>query len=343
MTSQSIEIGEIRVHLVEPATKELFARLQRLADSCVAVLVHGETGVGKEVAARALHHFSRRRRMPLVAVNCAAIPEDLAEAELFGHERGAFTGATESRPGLLESANHGTLFLDEVGELPLNTQSRLLRALDSGLVRRVGSMVERRIDARIVSATNRDLHAEVRAKRFREDLYYRLAATTVRVAPLRERVGDISLIAAEFLAVECARNGRLPLGISPETMRALVNHPWPGNVRELKNAMQVAAATAGADAGAIVPDDLPPAIHPRFSTTAIATIAVDQAAPPVFRPIAEEVGEFVRRRMMQALDACGGNQTRAAHILQMPRRTFVLRMKKYAIEPMPPDAMSDAH
>jgi two-component system, NtrC family, nitrogen regulation response regulator NtrX len=220
------------------ATRELRQTLSRVAPTEATVLLLGENGTGKELAARAIHTGSARAKKPLVVVNCAAIPESLFESELFGHVRGAFTGATEARRGKFQQADGGTLFLDEIGETPRHLQSKLLRALESGDVETIGGRGPERVDVRLIAATNRDLQAESAAGTFRPDLYYRLAVLPVRLPPLRERAADVPALAAHFLDAACRRNRVRPKRLDPDAIEGLARHRWPGNVRELRNAME---------------------------------------------------------------------------------------------------------
>ena len=232
-----------------PGMQEVFSLIQRLAPHAKVVLVSGETGTGKELAARAFHQAGPRRTKPFVTINCSAVVDTLFETELFGHVRGAFTGAVESKPGLFEAAQGGTLFLDEIGELPLSVQAKLLRALENGEVQRVGSLQPRKVDVAVVAATNRDLRAEVAAGRFRGDLFYRLNVVEVALPPLRERREDIPYLTAALMR-ECAQRMRKPLqGLTPGAERLLLSARWDGNVRELKNV--VARACMLAD-GAVI-------------------------------------------------------------------------------------------
>ncbi len=240
----TLDLGDRAVVMADPSMVSLFSLIGRLAAASLTVLISGETGVGKENAAYAVHHGSPRRAGPFVAVNCAAIPDTLVEGELFGHAKGAFSGAHAAKPGLFERAAGGTLFLDEVGELSLAAQAKLLRAIEGGRFLRLGETIEREADVRIVAATNRDLAADVRAHRFREDLFYRLGSAVVLIPPLRERAADIPVLARTFLAAARARVGKGTLPIGPSAMLALSRYSWPGNVRELKNAMDYVAASA---------------------------------------------------------------------------------------------------
>jgi DNA-binding NtrC family response regulator len=220
------------------ATRALRQTLARVAPSEAPVLLLGENGTGKELAARAIHAGSARARKPLIVVNCAAIPETLFESELFGHVRGAFTGATEAHRGKFQQADGGTLFLDEIGETPQRLQPKLLRALESGDVETVGGKGPERVDVRLIAATNRDLQAEISSGRFRSDLYYRIAVVPVRLPPLRERIDDVPMLAKHFLDAACRRNQAKPKQLDPNALSVLARHRWPGNIRELKNAME---------------------------------------------------------------------------------------------------------
>lgn len=221
-----------------PVMRQLFGQIQRVAPTDTTVLVGGESGTGKELVAKALHAASHRASRPMVSVNCAAIPETLIESELFGHEKGAFTGAVSARNGLLEEADSGTLFLDEIGELPLEAQARLLRVLQEGEIRRVGSTRPQQVDVRLIAATHRDLRTMADEGTFREDLYYRLHVVELRVPPLRERGEDIVLLAQAILEKVVGRVGRTGMWLAPETLDAIRQHPWRGNVRELENAVE---------------------------------------------------------------------------------------------------------
>ncbi len=220
------------------AMKEVYNKIHRVAPTNATVLVLGETGTGKELVARAMHQESPRAAQPLVSVNCAAIPDTLIEAELFGHEKGAFTGAASNREGLVAAADGGTLFLDEIGELPLEAQARLLRVLQEGEVRPIGAVESRKVDVRLVAATHRDLAKLAREGRFREDLYYRVNVVQLKLPPLRERGKDILALAETFVKRYCAELGKPPLGLSPEAVQAITTYTWPGNIRELENAIQ---------------------------------------------------------------------------------------------------------
>ena len=234
-----------------PAMQELFRRIRKVAQTTSSVLIQGESGTGKELVARALHEASSRRAANLISVNCAAIPENLIELELFGHEKGAFTGATNARTGLIEAADNGTLFLDEIGELPLEAQARLLRVLQEHEIRKVGSVQSQRVDVRLVAATHRDLKQFVREGRFREDLFYRINVMPLQIPPLRERGNDILELAERILVNTCNRLGRSPMQYSADAIQAITTYTWPGNVRELENAVERAAILSETDEVAI--------------------------------------------------------------------------------------------
>jgi len=341
---RQIELGTHRILVCEPAMLRVYALVERIAPSDLPILVLGETGVGKESVVAAIHHQSPRTKGPLVAVNCAALPETLAESTLFGHERGAFSGAVAAQPGKFEAADGGTLFLDEVGELSLPIQAKLLRALDGKSITRLGGSTERTVDVRVVAATNRDLRAEISAGRFREDLYYRLSGALVRVPPLRERPREVPVLARELLAQACGRLHRPVPELGVGALEALARHAWPGNVRELRNAMDFAAAALDGEELEtwhlpVEIADLPP--EPELPASAAHTPApsAGHSAPSRFRPIAEELRELERRRMIQALTVAGGVQTRAAELLRMPRRTFVTRMREYDLHVLFPRSL----
>ncbi len=315
--TRAVVAGDREILVAEPAMQRIFELLRRLAASEATVLVVGETGVGKEHAAHAVHAWSARAAAPFVAVNCAALADGVIDSELFGHVRGAFTGAAADRVGYFEAASGGTLFLDEVGELSPAGQAKLLRALEARAVTRVGETRERAVDVRVVAATNRDLEREVAAGSFREDLYYRLATAVVEVPPLRERRREIPALARAF-----APDGP---GLSESALRALVAHRWPGNVRELKAAITYAVAMAAG--GPIEAWHLPDGVRDPQ-----ADVAAEPEPPPTgFRPLAEEIAALEKRRMQEALAAAGGVRTRAAALLGVPRRTFTLKMRAYGL------------
>ena len=342
--AETITAGGQRILVADPAMARLYELARRLARSSIPISIFGETGTGKELAAAAIHAFSARAAGPFVSVNCAAIPESLAESELFGHARGAFSGAVAARAGTLEAASGGTLFLDEIGELSPAIQAKLLRALESGEVVRLGEAAPRSVDLRLVAATHRDLAREVDAGRFRRALFFRLGAARLELPPLRERPRDLALLAATLLDDACQRLGRTPLALSPGAAVALFRHAWPGNIRELRHAIEYAAAAAHDSTRELELWHLPAGLaadarrtrDDRFELEPPARAAPGDAAPadPTgFRPIADEVRELERARMIAALRATGGIQNRAAQLIEMALRTFVTKVKRYAISP----------
>ncbi len=327
-------IGDRRVIVADPSMIRLYDLIRKLAASDLPVLVLGETGAGKEHAAAAVHGFSPRAAKPFVSINCAALPESLVESELFGFERGAFSGAITGKMGLFERANGGTVFLDEVGELSSAVQSKLLRALETRHITRLGDTRERAIDLRVVAATNRDLEAEVTAGRFRRDLLYRLSAAIVELPPLRMRPREIGILARRFFADARAKLDRDAASISDAALLKLAGYAWPGNVRELKNAMEYAAATMSGSSVTVA--DLPARVAGRGdepSAPLSTPPPAEETAPKTsFRPIAEEIRELERGRMIEALEAAGYVRTRAADLIGMPLRTFVFKCRQYGIE-----------
>ena len=304
-----------------PGMLRIFKLVETLAESDATVLLTGESGTGKELLARALHLHSPRRAGAFVAVNCAALPGELLESELFGHVRGAFTGALRDRTGRFELATHGTLFLDEVGDLPLALQGKLLRVLQERTFERVGDSHTRQADVRILAACNQDLRSAVRAGTFREDLYYRLRVVPIEVPPLRARREDIEPLARHLLAHAARRHGR-EVRLSPEALRALLAYDWPGNVRELANALEFATAVCGGQT--ILPTDLPPEVHE--PPPAAATFALAEPTPGAAGPHAAE-----RARLLAALEACHWQRHLAAHRLGMSRTTLWRKMRELAL------------
>mgnify|MGYP000930387237 CR=1 FL=1 len=304
-----------------PAMSELRHKLARLAASDATVLVRGESGVGKELACRELHFQSSRRNGPFVCLNCAAIPETLLESELFGHEKGAFTGATGQKIGKFELSDGGTLFLDEVGELPLSLQARFLRVLEGHPFERVGGNTSIRPNTRIVAATNRDLETAVEAGQFRQDLFYRLQVLEVRVPPLREHVEDVPELAGHFLTRACQRLGRPPLCLSPEALRALAEYSWPGNVRELRSVMERAAILS--DRRELRPDDL------QLGSMLAQAAAAEGRVPPPYEAILLE--EVERRHILQTLRATNWVKREAARVLGINRSTLDRKLERYGL------------
>jgi len=319
--------GRDLLRVADPTPEGVPGLVRELAASDVNVLLLGETGVGKEVLAQTLHTLSRRAG-ELVRINCAALAEPLLESELFGHEKGAFTGAVAARPGLLEAARGGTVFLDEIGEMPLGLQAKMLRAVEQREIVRLGSTRPIPIDVRFVAATNRDLPAEVTAGRFRRDLYFRLDGVTLAIPPLRERKDQIGTLALAFLAAVAVRSGKPAVKLGADVLAALERHGWPGNVRELKAVLERAVLLArGAD---------PQVRHLAFGGQAEAP-----AAAPAPRALATAPGDEPdhltgaeredRARVVRALDDCAGNQTRAAKQLGIARTTLVNKVRLYRI------------
>jgi len=318
----------------------------RIAGSDATVLLAGESGSGKEVVARAIHAQSRRARGPFVAVNCAAIPEALLESELFGHVKGAFTGATQTRPGRFAAAEGGTLLLDEIGELPLAMQVKLLRVLQERTYTPIGDGEARQADARVLAATHRDLEAMVAAGTFREDLYYRLNVLPVVVPPLRERGHDVLLLARNFLARAAAAEGRRPMDLDPDVELCLVRYAWPGNVRELEHAITRATVLARGDVLSLA--DLPPKVRAAYSGAPAAPRAagappapsetIPEEPGPKGPPVLPEAGMNLRSELerlergfiAQALERTGGNRNRAAALLGLNRTTLVEKLKRLA-------------
>ena len=308
-----------------PVMIELYKEIARVAPTRSTVLVVGESGTGKELVARSIHKHGPRAAHAFVPVNCGAFTETLLESELFGYVRGAFTGANSDRKGLWEEAEGGTLFLDEVGETSPAVQVRLLRALQEGEIRRVGSTRPVNVDARIVAATNRDLEKEVKAGRFREDLFYRLSVVTLRVPALRERRGDIPLLAERFLRASSASAGRGRLRLSEGALNRLVAYDWPGNVRELESAVEYAALHArGAEAAE---EDLPP----RLQTAEVRQAASRSPLAALYEDL-PTLDELERRYLLHVLEATGGNRTRTAEILRIDRRTLYRMAERFQIK-----------
>jgi len=316
----SLTIGAQRVIVADPAVIRLYALVDRLAPVGIPVLIVGETGCGKELVAHALHLRSHRASRQLISLNCASLHEMLVESELFGHEKGAFSGAIASRPGLIEAASGSTLLLDEVGELTLANQAKLLRVLESHRVTRVGDVRERAVDVRIVAATNRDLEADVAVGRFRRDLYFRLSGATLYLPPLRQRAHELQLLAAAFLEDACRLTARRLMRICDDAMAVLLAHPWPGNIRELKHLMQYIAATVPADE--LHAEHVRERLGRPRAPLVPRTEQIAPATPRGFRALADEVRELEITRIREALAATAGNQTRAAGLLAMPVRTF---------------------
>jgi two-component system response regulator HydG len=300
------------------AMKKMYDLVSRVAETETTALITGESGTGKELVAKALHVRSTRKDGPFVAINCAAMPENLLESELFGHVKGAFTDARNSRPGLFQKASKGTIFLDEIGEMPAGMQAKLLRALQERTVRPVGGDIEIPFDARIIAATNRDLETEVEEKRFREDLFYRINVVRIHVPPLRARGSDILLLAQHFLQRIQSNGVQRVVGIKSSAADKLLSYPWPGNVRELQNCIERAVALAQFDHIGV--DDLPERIR-EFKTS---RITIESNDPSELLPM-EEVE---RRYILRVLEAVGGNKTLAAQVLGFDRRTLYRKLER---------------
>ncbi len=345
----------------DTSLRAVFAQVEKVAPTESTVLVTGETGTGKEMIVRALHARSQRCKGPFVPVNCGAIPHDLIESELFGHERGAFTGALHARPGRFEVADRGTLFLDEVGEMELSLQVKLLRALQERVIERVGGTQPRKVNVRVIAATNRNLEEEVARKTFREDLYYRLSVIPIHLPPLRRRGSDILELARYFLGIYCSQNGREPLLLSDGAARMLLEYPWPGNVRELENFMnRLSILTEGP---MVEPGDLPEKIHRALQSGQAgdaARVQQDQAGRAAegavaggFGPVPSEtsgaqgfvwpgiedlarlgmtlkdfLGCMEHNLLLEALERSQGSHQQAADCLGIKRTTLIEKLKR---------------
>ncbi len=304
-----------------PVMKRLYALLARVADSDASLLICGETGTGKELIARAVHRRSRFANAKFLAVNCAAMPAQLLESEFFGHVRGAFTDASSAHAGIFEQANGGTVFLDEIGELPLELQPKLLRSLQERSVRRLGGTSEIPFDVRVICATNRDLETEVEEGRFREDLLYRINVIQVDAPPLRVRDNDILLLAQRFIDAFAERTQRPVEGLASSAAKRLLSYDWPGNVRELQNCMERAVALA--EHNKVVLADLPE----RIRTHHPSKLLVTDDGPADFVPI----HEIEKRYILQVLEAYGGNKRQAAITLGLDRKTLWRKLKQYGV------------
>ncbi len=299
---------------------EVFSLIRKVAPTDVPVLILGESGTGKELTAKAIHERSHRSEKPFVVINCAAIPETLLEAELFGYERGAFTSAYTSRKGRVEQAHGGTLFLDEIGELPPALQAKLLRFLEDGTVERIGSRKPRKVDVRIIAATNRDLEREVAEGRFREDLYYRLNVFTIHLPPLRERGEDKILLAKYFLKKLCGEDGHGPKRLEEDALRAIMGHSWPGNVREMINRIRRALVVSEREEISARDLDLTPSVStPSPANPANASV------------LAQARASIEREKLLEAIKATGGNLSKAARLLGISRPTLYKLKRKYKL------------
>ena len=311
-------VGESR------AIEDVLNTIRLIGPRRCTVLITGETGTGKEMAARALHMASPRAPLPMVAVNCSALPDNLLEAELFGHVKGAFTGATNHRIGRFEQAHKSTIFLDEIGEMPIELQTKLLRVLQEREIQRLGSSESIRIDVRVVAASNSDLLERVRQGKFREDLYYRLNVVPLTMPPLRQRRGDIPLLVDHFLAKICRNEGIPVKHMTPETKERLRALPWPGNVRQLENMVEMAVAMSG-DREILCPADL------GLTPANFKVVPMEQPELPIALPESMDfdtvVGHFERSILKQALTRTGGNKTAAAELLGLKRTTLIMKLR----------------
>ncbi len=335
-TAQRRIIAELREQLDEkygfeniighsPAMLRVLGTVRRVAPSDLPVLILGESGTGKELLANALHANSRRSDKRFVAINCAGLSETLLEDELFGHVKGAYTGAAGERAGRFEHADGGTMFLDEVGDMPLAMQAKLLRVLENGEVVRVGANEPLRVDVRVISATNSDLAAKVKEKKFREDLYFRIKGATIEIPPLRNRREDIPLLIEHFIRQAAQAHGAGVKGVTPDARRVLMAYPWPGNVRQLHNVIENMVVLAGS-ADKLTVDDLPPEIHsPPGTATAAAEGGITQLA-------GISLEEAEKELIKNTLKMIGGNREQAASILGIGERTLYRKIKEYGLE-----------
>jgi len=309
-----------------PAIQPIFARMEKILVTDSTVLILGESGTGKELVARAIHYNGLRKEKPFIAINCGAIPADLLESELFGHMRGSFTGAVADKPGKFELANKGTIFLDEIGTMPLQLQMKLLRVLQEQEVERVGSTSRTKLDVRVISATNADLEERVRRKDFREDLYYRLNVIPIHLPPLRERREDIPLLAKHFLKKICTDMRRPLLEITQEAVRTLENYKWPGNVREMENVIERTVALT--DSAIIDVQDLPSQLG---GVTHKNSLLPSLQIPEEGLDLADAIANIEQALIKQAMDKSSNVKARAASLLNINRTTLVEKIKRYGM------------
>jgi len=325
-----------------PQMQEVFKTIDKVANMPSTVLITGESGTGKELVATALHEGSSRRGKPLIKINCGAIPKDLVESELFGYERGAFTGAVTSKPGRFELADGGSLFLDEIAEIPVEMQVKLLRVLQESEFERVGGIKTTRVDVRLIAATNRDLQQEIDAGRFRQDLYYRLAVVPIKLPPLRERKADIPVLARHFIDKYNKRLGKKIEGIEDEALALLQAHQWPGNIRELENLME--RVLLFADGPLIKARDLP---EPMYRPAGGTGPAGAEAPPPPGEGglkdiVKQKAAEVEKDYIVKALEETAGNVTRAAKLLQISRKSLQTKMKEFGLRDPAPQEKDEA-
>ena len=322
-STPAIAIKEGNAIILDPAMKRVYTLVERIAETAMTCLILGETGVGKELVAEAIHKRSPRHAKPIIKLNCAALPETLLESELFGHERGSFTGADKRKIGFFEAADGGTLFLDEIGEMPLSLQAKLLRVLERKVITRVGGTTEVATNTRLIAATHRDLEAEVRAGRFRQDLMFRIGGFTLVVPPLRDRASEIVPLAEHFARTAAIEQGRTPPPLSASARDALAGYAWPGNVRELRNAIERALVLCGEQ---IEAGDLPDKLRDAAQRTRPVASAADMRS---------HLAEVERAAIVAALEAEHQNQTRAARRLGLSRRALIYKMEKYGLKAPP--------
>jgi DNA-binding NtrC family response regulator len=329
-----------------PAMTQVFEQLERLEEvSAPTVLIRGESGTGKDLVAQAIHTQGPRASHPFMEIDCASLPEHLIEAELFGYEKGAFTDARQTKPGLFEVAGHGTLFLDEIGEMPIGTQAKLLRALENRSFKRVGGVVQHPLQAAVIAATNRDLSAEVKRGRFREDLWFRLNVIPIEVPPLRARAGDVKILVEHFLQRFNAELGKEVPGFTDEALDVLARYPWPGNVRELRNLIERIVILEG-DGGVLEASHLPPEVRfarppEKSAEEATGDALVEESRPTQRAPGPERfilpregirLEEVERDFIRQALDQSAGSRAGAARLLGISRHVLRYRMEKYGLK-----------
>lgn len=329
-------VGRYNFVGMSPAVREICRVLDKVADSPTTILISGESGTGKELVATAIHENSSRRERPFIKINCAAIPENLLESELFGHEKGAFTGAVASKPGRFELADGGTLFLDEIGEMPKELQVKLLRCLQEKEFERVGGLRVIRVDVRLIAATNKELQAEVNSGAFRQDLFYRLNVVPLRIPPLRERIEDIDVLVPYFIARFNKRLGRQIVDVTPAVLDALRAYQWPGNIRELENVIERSILLSDEDVLDV--DDLPQNVREAAGSAGVASTSAlaGQSAPTggssSLKDVVKEHTRRVERHVIhQTLAETGGNVTKAAELLQISRKSLQMKMKEYGL------------
>jgi sigma-54 dependent transcriptional regulator, flagellar regulatory protein len=312
-----------------PRMVEIFDLIDKVADCDSTILINGETGTGKGLVARAIHNKSRRRTKPFISINCGAIPENLLESELFGHVKGAFTGATASKPGKFELADGGTVFLDEIGDMSPDLQVKVLKVLEEGEFEQVGGSKTIKVDVRVIAATHRDLSEEVQKGNFREDLFYRLYVIPMILPSLRERTQDIPLLAAYFLEESNRKNHRDVKGLNEETLNALMAHAWPGNVRELKNLIERLVVLKGS--GAVTRRDLPPELRNGARAAEAAPVMVRISEEGIC--LTSAVTEFERSLILQSLEKTQWVKNKAAKLLHLNRTTLVEKIKRHQLRP----------